>query len=143
MLVPQELLPDPGKRLVAALFLGTALSISSLKIVATVVREMNFMRRNVGQLIVASAVIDDTAGWVIIAITLGIATTGSVALGPLAVTVIGTALFLAVAFTVGRRAAFEVIRWTNDNLHSDLPVTTAILGLMCVLALITAAIGVQ
>ena len=143
MLVPQELLPDPGKRLVAALFLGTALSISSLKIVATVVREMNFMRRNVGQLIVASAVIDDTMGWVIIAITLGIATTGSISPGPLAITVIGTAIFLTLAFTVGRRAAFEVIRWTNDNLHSDLPVTTAIIGLMCVLALLTAAIGVQ
>jgi Kef-type K+ transport system membrane component KefB len=143
MLVPDWVLPEADKRLVAALFFGTALSISSLKIVATVVREMNFMRRNVGQLIVASAVIDDTAGWVIIAITLGIATTGSVALGPLAVTVIGTALFLAVAFTVGRRAVFQVIRWTNDNLHSDLPVTTAILGIMGVLALITAGIGVQ
>jgi Kef-type K+ transport system membrane component KefB len=143
MLVPDWVLPEADKRLVAALFFGTALSISSLKIVATVVREMNFMRRNVGQLIVASAVIDDTAGWVIIAITLGIATTGSVALGPLAVTVIGTALFLALAFTVGRRAVFQVIRWTNDNLHSDLPVTTAILGIMGVLALITAGIGVQ
>jgi Kef-type K+ transport system membrane component KefB/nucleotide-binding universal stress UspA family protein len=143
MLLPDALLPDGGKRLVAALFLGTALSISSLKIVATVVREMNFMRRNVGQLIVASAVIDDTLGWVIIAITLGIATTGAVALGPLAFTVGGTLIFLALAFTVGRRAAFEVIRWTNDNLHSDLPVTTAIIGLMGVLALITAGIGVQ
>ena len=59
------------------------------------------------------------------------------------ITVIGTAIFLALAFTVGRRAAFEVIRWTNDNLHSDLPVTTAIIGLMGVLALITAAFGVQ
>lgn len=143
MLIPDALLPDPTKRLVTALFLGTALSISSLKIVATVVREMNFMRRNVGQLIVASAVIDDTAGWVIIAITLGIATTGSVALLPLAVAVIGTAVFLTLALTIGRRVAFEVIRWTNDNLHSDLPVTTAIIGLMGVLALLTAGIGVQ
>jgi Kef-type K+ transport system membrane component KefB/nucleotide-binding universal stress UspA family protein len=143
LVLPEALLPDPQKRLVAALFLGTALSISSLKIVATVVREMNFMRRNVGQLIVASAVIDDTLGWVIIAITLGIATTGSIAVGPLALAVLGTAVFLTLAFTVGRRAAFELIRWTNDNLHSDLPVTTAILGLMFILALITAAIGVQ
>lgn len=142
-LLPEQLLPDPDKRLVAALFLGTALSISSLKIVATVVREMNFMRRNVGQLIVASAVIDDTAGWVIIAITLGIATTGTIAVGPLALTVLGTAIFLTLAFTVGRRAAFELIRWTNDNFHSDLPVTSTIIGLMCIMALITAGIGVQ
>ncbi|HVY43896.1 MAG TPA: cation:proton antiporter [Hyphomicrobiaceae bacterium] len=143
MLVPEGLLPDGSKRLVAALFIGTALSISSLKIVATVVREMNFLRRDIGQLIVASAVIDDTAGWVIIGITLGIATTGSIALGPLALSVVGTAIFMAVALTVGRRAAFELIRWTNDNLHSDLPVTSTIVALMGVLALITAGIGVQ
>ena len=67
------LLPAPDKRLITSLFLGTALSISSVKIVATVVREMNFIRRNVGQVIVASAIIDDTIGWIIIAITFGLA----------------------------------------------------------------------
>ena len=62
-----------GGRLVPSLFLGTALSISSIKIVAMVVREMNFMRRNLGQIIVATAIMEDTCGWVIIAITFGIA----------------------------------------------------------------------
>jgi Kef-type K+ transport system membrane component KefB len=52
--LPDFLLPDPEERLPAALLLGTALSISSVKIVAVVVREMNFMRRNVGQIILAS-----------------------------------------------------------------------------------------
>jgi Kef-type K+ transport system membrane component KefB/nucleotide-binding universal stress UspA family protein len=143
MLVPAELLPDPDKRVVTALFLGTALSISSLKIVATVVREMNFMRRNIGQLIVGSAVIDDTAGWVIIGITLSLATAGHIDLRTLGLAVIGTAVFLVLSFTVGRRIVFEIIRWTNDSLKSDLPVTTAIVGLMGILALITAGIGVQ
>ena len=45
-LLPDSLLPRPDARLVTALFLGTALSISSVKIVAMVVREMNFMRRD-------------------------------------------------------------------------------------------------
>jgi Kef-type K+ transport system membrane component KefB len=60
--MPAGMLPSPDQRLIASLFLGTALSISSLKIVAMVVREMNFSRRNVGQVILASAVIDDTSG---------------------------------------------------------------------------------
>ena len=143
LLVPSSLLPNAAERLVAALFLGTALSISSLKIVATVVREMNFMRRDIGQLIVASAVIDDTAGWVIIGITLSIATAGTVDFKSLALAVIGTAIFLGISFTIGRRLVFEVIRWTNDTLQSDLPVTTAIIGIMGIMALITAGIGVQ
>jgi Kef-type K+ transport system membrane component KefB/nucleotide-binding universal stress UspA family protein len=143
MLMPQDLLPDPSERLVTALFLGTALSISSLKIVATVVREMNFMRRNLGQLIIASAVIDDTVGWVIIAITFSLATSGTVDPMKVTVSVLGTLAFLALSFTLGRRVVFEIIRWTNDNLRSDLPVVTAIVAIMGVMALITEAIGVQ
>ena len=69
---------EPGARLVTALFLGTALSISSVKIVAMVVREMNFMRRDLGQIIVASAIIDDTIGWIIISITFSLASAGTV-----------------------------------------------------------------
>ena len=76
--LPDSLLPDPSKRLITSLFLGTALSISSVKIVATVVREMNFMRRNVGQVILASAIVDDTIGWIIIAIIFGLARQGSI-----------------------------------------------------------------
>ena len=75
--LPQSLLPHPEARLVASLFLGTALSISSVKIVAVVVREMNFMRRNVGQIIVATAIIDDTIGWIIIAMIFSLASRGS------------------------------------------------------------------
>ena len=67
-----------GRLVLPSLFPGhsTALSISSIKIVAMVVREMNFMRRNLGQIIVATAIMEDTVGWVIIAITFGIAGAG-------------------------------------------------------------------
>jgi Kef-type K+ transport system membrane component KefB len=76
--MPESLLPDANKRLLTALFLGTALSISSIKIVAAVVREMNFMRRNLGQVIVASAIMEDTIGWIIVAITFSLAEAGAI-----------------------------------------------------------------
>jgi Kef-type K+ transport system membrane component KefB/nucleotide-binding universal stress UspA family protein len=141
--VPQSILPDSGHRLIASLFLGTALSISSIKIVAMVVREMNFMRRNLGQIIVASAIMEDTTGWVIISLTLGIAGAGGFAVGSLAKTVIGTALFLVLSYTVGRRLVFWLIRWVNDTFVSEYAVVTAILIVMCLMALITQAIGVN
>jgi Kef-type K+ transport system membrane component KefB/nucleotide-binding universal stress UspA family protein len=141
--LPQEMLPRPELRLITSLFMGTALSISSVKIVAMVVREMNFMRRNVGQVIVASAIIDDTIGWIIIAITFSLALHGS--LDPMAIvhSIVGTGLFLVVSFTLGRRLVFRLIRWTNDNFLSEVPVVTAILVVMGVMALITQFIGVH
>jgi Kef-type K+ transport system membrane component KefB/nucleotide-binding universal stress UspA family protein len=138
-----------GDRLVPSLFLGTALSISSIKIVAMVVREMNFMRRNLGQIIVATAIMEDTAGWVIIAITFGIAGAGGggakhgVDFLNLAKTLGGVALFLIFCFTAGRWLVFTAIRWVNDNFRSDFPVITMILVIMGCFALITQLLGIR
>jgi Kef-type K+ transport system membrane component KefB/nucleotide-binding universal stress UspA family protein len=128
---------------VSSLFLGTALSISSVKIVAGVIREMNFMRRNLGQVIVASAIIEDSIGWVIIAITFGIAQTGGIEPWSLAKTIGGVALFLVASFTIGRYAVFRVIRWVNDTFRSEFAVVSAILVIMGAMALITYGLGVQ
>jgi Kef-type K+ transport system membrane component KefB/nucleotide-binding universal stress UspA family protein len=141
--IPDNLLPHPDQRLVASLFLGTALSISSIKIVAVVVREMNFLRRDIGQIIVASAVIDDTIGWIIIAITFSLASQGGPDATSLARSILGTAAFLVASLTVGRRLVFHLIRWANDNFVSEMPVITVILLLMGGMALITHLIGVH
>src|SRR5205085_6842486 len=141
--LPDTLLPNPQQRLVASLFMGTALSISSVKIVAVVVREMNFMRRNVGQIIVAAAVIDDTIGWIIIAIIFSLASHGALDVWSVAQAVLGTLVFLAVSFTIGRRLVFQLIRWTNDTLVSSAAVVTVILALMTGMALVTHLIGVH
>ncbi len=142
--LPASLLPHAGAgRLVPSLFLGTALSISSVKIVALIVREMGFLRRDLGQVIVASAIIEDTIGWIIIAVTFGIAAHGTFDPFALIKTVAGIALFLGVSFTVGRRIVFDLIRWSNDNFESEFPVITMILIIMGVMAEITNLLGVQ
>jgi len=142
-LLPDAMLPHPEQRLITSLFLGTALSISSVKIVAMVVREMNFLRRTVGQLIVTSAIIDDTVCWIVIAVTFGLALNGRVDIASLAQSVIGTLLFLVASFTFGRRIVFFLIRWANDNFVSEVPVITTILVVMGLMALITQAIGIH
>ena len=142
-LLPAAMLPRPDQRIITSLFLGTALSIASVKIVAMVVREMGFMRRNVGMALIASAIIDDTAGWVIVAITSGLAVHGQVDALAVGQSVLGTAIFLAASFTLGRRLVFSIIRWTNDNFVSEVPVVTAILVIMGTMALTTHLIGVH
>src|SRR3954447_9116250 len=141
--LPASLLPDPNKRIITSLFLGTALAISSVKIVASVVRDMGFVRRNVGQVILASAIVDDTIGWIIIAITFGLA--GQESFGWLLVgqSIAGTLLFLVFSFTLGRRLVFKLIQVTNDHFRGEAPVIAAILVVMGAFALITQLIGVH
>ena len=106
-----------------SLFLGTALSIASVKIVAMVVREMNFMRRNRRpgdprlrhhrrhrrldhrrRSSSASPLHGRSTRW------------------RWRKSVIGTLVFLGVSLTVGRRVVFFVIRWVNDNFVSEFAV---------------------
>jgi Kef-type K+ transport system membrane component KefB/nucleotide-binding universal stress UspA family protein len=141
--LPAEFLPDPNTRVVTAIFLGTALAISSVKIVAVVVREMNFKRRDLGQIIIASAILEDTIGWVIIAVAFGLAAAGTIDLWSVGRAVIGTGLFMLASFTLGRRIVSRLIRWANDNFRSDFPVITTILIVMAIMALTTQLIGVN
>jgi len=142
-LLPAAMLPKLDQRIITSLFLGTALSIASVKIVAMVVREMGFMRRNVGITLIAAAIIDDTVGWVIVAIITGLAVHGQVDALGLGQSVLGTAIFLAISFTLGRRLVFSIIRWTNDSFVSEMPVVTAILVIMGTMALTTDLIGIN
>ncbi|HEY7888839.1 MAG TPA: cation:proton antiporter [Steroidobacteraceae bacterium] len=142
-MLPPSMLIKPDERLLLALFIGTALAVSSVKIVAALVRELGFVRRTVGQIILAAAIIDDAIGWIVVSVLLGLAQRGSVDVGGVTRSVLGTLAFLAFSITVGRRLVFHVIRWTNDHFVSELPVITVILVIMGAMALATDAIGVQ
>jgi Kef-type K+ transport system membrane component KefB/nucleotide-binding universal stress UspA family protein len=142
-MLPDSMLPHPEQRLVTTLFIGTALAIASVKIVAVTIRDLDFLRRTIGQLILTAAIIDDTIGWILLSIILGLASHGSIDLASIGQSIFGTLVFLAASFTIGRRAVALLIRWANDNLISDLPVITTILIVTGGMALITNAIGVH
>jgi Kef-type K+ transport system membrane component KefB len=142
-LLPDTMLPAPGRRVITTLFLGTALSISSVKIVALVVRDLGFLRRTVGQVIIASSILDDTIGWVIMSITFGLALHGVFDFAAVARSVIGTVLFLVLSFTVGRQVVFRILRWANDSLVGEMASVSTIVVLGGVAALLTNAIGVH
>ena len=141
--LPTDIVPTHENRLVTALFLGTALAISSVKIVAMTLMEIGVIRRDIGQLILATAILDDTIAWIIIAVISGIALHGGVDLQAVGASLAGTALFLAFSLTIGRRLVAWLIVRVNDHMTIEMPVITAILVVMLSLALTTELIGVH
>jgi Kef-type K+ transport system membrane component KefB/nucleotide-binding universal stress UspA family protein len=141
--LPAEVIPPHENPLVTALFLGTALSISSVKIVAMTLMEIGVIRRDIGQLILATAILDDTIAWVIIAVIAGIAAHGTVDMASVGASLALTALFLIASLTIGRRLVARLIVWVNDHMTIEVPVITAILVVMLGMALTTELIGVH
>jgi len=90
-----------------ALFMGAAMSVTAFPVLARILTERRLTRTPIGALAIACAAIDDVTAWCILAAVVVIvrATGRGVATGvPLWVTLGGSAAYVAVMLTGGRRA---------------------------------------
>ncbi|MDO8463333.1 MAG: cation:proton antiporter [bacterium] len=95
----------PGQSDIAYLFLGAAMTATSVGITARVFQDLGSIQTKAAQIVLGAAVIDDVLGLLILAVVSGIAATGAVAGGAVAV-IIGKAFgFLVVAVVLGRLLA--------------------------------------
>jgi Kef-type K+ transport system membrane component KefB/nucleotide-binding universal stress UspA family protein len=136
LVMPAAFLGEQGDRTVFALFLAAALSISSLPVIAKILSEMGFMRRDFGQLTLAAGMANDVVGWVLLGIVAGLAQAGAIEIGAILTTLAGLALFFGLAFTVGQRA----LDWSLKLLLVARAPVHAATGLMILFALAAGAI---
>jgi Kef-type K+ transport system membrane component KefB/mannitol/fructose-specific phosphotransferase system IIA component (Ntr-type) len=90
--------------LIFALFVGTALSISALPVIAKILMDLNLLRTEMGTVIISSAMFDDLVGWILFSFVLGMMhpqTGGSVSSG-VKHTIVLVVLFVGLTLTVGR-----------------------------------------
>ncbi len=108
--LPDAFVPETTPRGIFALFLGTAFGISALPVISKILSDLDMMRRNIAQVLIAAAMADDVVGWVLLGVVAGLAQSGSLEAGALAVRLGGLALFLVLAFTLGQRAIDATLR---------------------------------
>jgi Kef-type K+ transport system membrane component KefB/mannitol/fructose-specific phosphotransferase system IIA component (Ntr-type) len=130
--------PQP---LAFALFLGIALSITALPVIAKIMMDLNLAKSDMGTLIISSAMLNDLVGWIGFAVVLALmpvaAATGSAP--PVALTITLTLLFLALMLTLGRFAADRALPYVQA--HTSWP--GGVLGFVFVTALVCAALTEQ
>jgi len=100
-MLPEQFLADASARLVFSLFMAVAMSISAVPVIAKVLMDLKLIRRDIGQLILAAAMTDDTIGWILLAVVAGLAKTGVVDFVSALKSVGGAVLFMLFAFTIG------------------------------------------
>ncbi len=94
-------------RLVFASFFALALSVTALPVVAKILQDLGFLRRNFGQVTLAAGMTMDSVGWLILAALSGIALDGFQP-NQLLGSFLGLVIFVTLAFTV--------VRWILDRL---------------------------
>ena len=142
-LLPGDFLGDPEGRVGFALFMGVALSISALPVVAKILADMNLMRRDFGQITIAAGMANDLVGWLMLGAMSGIVASGGFDLRSLLVTLAAVTVFLVASFTIGQRGADQLLRRARGSRDSFTGALTATLLVALVLGAITHAIGVE
>jgi Kef-type K+ transport system membrane component KefB/nucleotide-binding universal stress UspA family protein len=141
--LPDRFIGEPSQHVVFALFIATALSISSLPVVAKILSELGLLRRNFGQINLAAGMANDAVGWVLLGIISGLAASGSISVGQVAITLGGMLGFLLVAFLVGQPLVDALLRRTRSGekgVEGSLTVTMLVMLAFCVFG---QALGVE
>jgi Kef-type K+ transport system membrane component KefB len=102
-LLPSSMRGPAAQPLVFAMFLGVALCVSAIPVIAKTLLEMNLLHRDIGQLIITAAVVDDFAGWLLLSIVSSIVAVG-VSAGHILTAVTGLLAILVFTVAIGRPA---------------------------------------
>jgi Kef-type K+ transport system membrane component KefB len=125
-----------GNLALFALFMGTALSISALPVIARILMDLNLMKTEVGMIVMGAATVNDLIGWSLFALVLSSFAPQSVLRLPAYATFVLVLAIFVLMLTVGR----TVGRKAQDWLKSHLPWPGAFLGLTIVFVLLMAAL---
>lgn len=117
--VPDNLLVDPSQRMIFALFLATAMSISAIPVIAKILIDMKLMRRDIGQSIIAAGMIDDTVGWTLLSIVTGLASGKILSIGNVLNSIGSVLLFIILSFTVARWLLKMTLDFVQDEVVSS------------------------
>lgn len=141
--LPDFLLADTNERLVFSLFVATAMSISAIPVIAKVLMDLNLMRRDIGQTIIAAGMSDDTTGWIMLSIVAGLASGDAVTLGSV-LQIVGSVLaFMILSFTVGRWFVKKALTYVQDEVQSNDRLLTLVVVLTFLWGAITQALHLE
>ncbi|MBS1681393.1 MAG: cation:proton antiporter [Bacteroidetes bacterium] len=133
---------DGDKRMVFALFMGTAMSISALPVIVRILLDLNLFKSRMGLLVVTSAMVDDLIGWIIFSVLLGMIDKNTNA-PSLAYTITLTITFVLFMLTVGRGVLNRVLPWINKKFAWPGGVLSLSLALCFLGAAFTEHIGIH
>lgn len=133
---------DQGARLAFALFMGTAMAITALPVIVRILMDLNLFKSRMGLLVVSSAMIDDTVGWLIFSVILGMIGKGGDKM-PFISTLFLTLTFTALMLTLGRGILNRVLPLVNKHMAWPGGVLSLSLALCFLGASFTEYIGIH
>lgn len=128
--------------LLFALFLGTAMAISALPVIARILLDLKLFKSEVGMVIIAAAIFNDVAGWLVFSFILSMVGQNGDS-GAVGATIVYIVAFSVFMLTVGRFLCNRALPWVQNRLSWPGGVLALSLGLCLLSAAFTEAIRIH
>ena len=139
--LPAFLLTPGTHRLVFASFIGVAMGVSAIPVIAKTLLEMRLLHRNVGQLIISAATVDDIAGWLLLSMVSALATTG-LRTGQVALSIASLVVLLVLTVAIGRPMVNATLKLAGRSTEPGVSIA-AVVALMLLAAAGSHALGME
>ena len=141
--IPASYLAKPNDRLIFSLFIAVAMSISAVPVIAKILIDLDLMRRDLGLIILAAGILDDTMGWLMLSIVAGLAAHGTIDLKSLGSIAVAVVAFVGFCYYLGGKLVVRIMRWVDDHGFAEHAGMSTMVGIAMVCAIITQAIGIH
>ncbi len=142
-LIPNTLLVDPDQRVIFALFIAIAISLSAIPVIAKVLMDLKLIRRDIGQITLAVGMFDDTVAWILLSIVLGLIGGEAVSIGSVSYSFLKVILFVGLSFFIGKFIIRHLLNFTLNRISSRDKILTLIIVFTFALGAVVQAIGLE
>jgi Kef-type K+ transport system membrane component KefB len=122
---PLSLMPGHN-RVVFGAFVGVAMCVTAIPVIAKTLADMRLLHREVGQLMLTAGMFDDTVAWFLLSVVSAMATVGLTG-GPFVRSVLYLVGFVALSALLGRYLVRWVMRLANRSREPAVTATTAVI----------------
>jgi K+:H+ antiporter len=141
LVLPRTLRSGHHSTAVFVLFIGVAMCVSAIPVIAKTMMDMQLIHRNVGQLTLAAGVIDDMVGWFLLSVISAMATAGFTT-GTITRTTFYILLTVGVAALPGRMLLRAALR-AADRSKDPAPTVAVVVVAIMLSAAATQAMGFE
>ncbi len=129
-------------KLIPAMFVGTALSITALSVIVKILMDMNIHRTKIGNLVITAAMINDFLGWILFSVIISLMNKNTSGMN--AFESVGyVLLYVAFIMTVGRWIVDKLLMLTSKYLTPPGGIITVGICLCMISAVLTEWLGVR
>jgi len=137
LLLPSNYLIDPNQRIIFALFMATAMTISAMPTTIRALNDLDIIKTDLGYLIMSALSVNEIIGWIIFTLILSSFTQMGLGVLQMFISLVMIIGFAVICLTIGRRFSGFVV---HKSKVYNMPEPGTSLTFLCLLGLFCGAI---